>query len=143
MTASAGGYLLDTNTISELRRTKPHGAVLAWLKKVPAQRVFLSAFSIAELQAGVEALWQHNAEKAEEIEGWIDAVCQTWSVLPLDVSCCRQWARETKGKSGTVFEDAFIVATARLHCLTLATRNTRDFDRFGVSILNPFLFRAE
>lgn len=142
MTGSNAGYLLDTNTISELRRTKPHGAVLAWLKTVPAQRLFLSAFSIAELQFGVELMWERNAAKAEEIETWIDAVCQTWSILPLDIACCRQWAREVKGRSDTLFEDAFIVATARVHRLTIATRNTKDFDQFGVPTLNPFLFRA-
>jgi hypothetical protein len=142
MTASAAGYLLDTNTISELRRTKPHGAVLAWLKTVPAQRLFLSAFSIAELQAGVEALWERDPAKAEEIETWIDAVCQSWAVLPLDIPCCRQWAREVKGKSDTLFEDGFIVATARVHRLTIATRNTRDFDRFGIPTVNPFLFHG-
>ena len=142
MTASIAGYLLDTNTISELRRTKPHGAVLAWLKTIPAQRMFLSAFSIAELQAGVETLWQRDARKAAEIEAWIDSVCHTWSVLPLDVACCRQWARETKGKPDTLFEDAFVVATARVHRLTVATRNTRDFDKFGIPTVNPFLFRG-
>jgi len=143
MMPSTAGYLLDTNAISELRRNKPHPAVIAWLKAVPAQRLFLSAFTVAELQAGVETLWRRDAAKAGEIEAWIDAVCQSWSVLPLDIACCRQWAREVKGRSDTLFEDAFIVATARVHRLTIVTRNTKDFDTFDIPALNPFLHRGD
>jgi len=54
--------------------------------------------SVAELQAGVEKLRDRDAAKANEIEAWIDAVCPTWSVIPLDADCCRQWAREMKGR---------------------------------------------
>ncbi len=142
MTASAPGYLLDTNLISELRRNKPHGAIIAWLETIPAQRLFVSAFSIAELQAGVENLRDRDGVKADEIEEWIDAVCQTWSVLPLDAGCCRQWAREMKGRSDALFEDAFLAATARVHGLIVVTRNTREFALFDVPVLNPFLYGA-
>jgi predicted nucleic acid-binding protein len=139
---AAAAYLLDTNVVSELRRNRPHGAVIAWLKTIPAPRLFVCAFSIAELQAGVESLRDRDAAKADEIEAWIDAVCQTWSVLPLDSDCCRQWAREMKGRPDALFEDAFIIATARVHGLTVVTRNTRDFASFDVPLLNPFLYRG-
>jgi predicted nucleic acid-binding protein len=110
--SEAGGYLIDTNVISELRRNKPHGRVIAWINARPASRFFVSAFSIAELQAGVERVRDHNPAKAVEIESWVDRICQTWSMLPLDAVVCRQWARETNGKSDSLFEDAWIVATA-------------------------------
>ncbi|MBY6240446.1 PIN domain-containing protein [Methylosinus sp. Sm6] len=61
-------YLLDTNVVSELRRAKPHGAVLAWLESVPDSSLRLSALTLGEIQAGVEKLRSRNLEKAEEIE---------------------------------------------------------------------------
>ena len=140
MTVPAAGYLLDTNVVSELRRNKPHGAVIAWLKTIPATHLFVCAFSVAQLQAGVENLRDRDAVKAGEIEVWIDAVCQSWSVLPLDADCCRQWAREMKGRPDALFEDAFLVATARVHALTVVTRNIKDFALFNVPTLNPFLY---
>ncbi|HEU5022170.1 MAG TPA: type II toxin-antitoxin system VapC family toxin [Bryobacteraceae bacterium] len=138
-----GGYLIDTNVISELRRNKPHGSVVAWIKAMAASRYFVSAFSIAELQAGVERVRDHNPAKAIEIEAWIDRICQTWSMLPMDAAVCRQWARETKGKSDALFEDAWIAATARVHGLTVVTRNSKDFDAFRIATLNPFAYRGE
>ena len=141
MTVPSSGYFLDTNVVSELRRNRPHGAIIAWLKTIPAPRLFVCAFSIAKLQAGVEKLRERDPLKADEIEVWIDAVCQTWSVLPLDAACCRQWAREMRGRSDALFEDAFLVAAARVHRLTIVARNTKDFALFKIPIVNPFLFR--
>jgi predicted nucleic acid-binding protein len=57
-------YLLDTNVVSELRRAKPHGAVLAWLESVPDLSLRLSALTLGEIQAGVEKLRSRNPEKA-------------------------------------------------------------------------------
>jgi len=141
--SEAGGYLIDTDVISELRRNKPHGAVVAWMSATPASRFFVSAFSIAELQAGVERVRDHNPAKAVEIDGWIDRICQTWSMSTMDADVCRQWARETKGKSDALFEDAWIAATARVHGLTVVTRNSKHFDAFRIATLNPFVYRGE
>jgi predicted nucleic acid-binding protein len=124
-------------------RFKPHGGVIAWMNATAASRFFVSAFSIAELQAGVERIREHNPAKAIEIEGWIDRICQTWSMLPMDAAVCRRWACETKGKSNALFEDAWIAATARVHGLTVVTRNGKDFDAFRIATLNPFLYRAD
>ena len=63
-------YLLDTNVVSELRRPKPHGAVLAWLSQLPDDAIGLSAVILGELQAGVEKLRLRNREKADQIESW-------------------------------------------------------------------------
>jgi len=61
-------YLLDTNVVSELRKTKPHGGVVAWLKTLRPEQIFLSAVTIGELQAGVELTRTNDAAKALEIE---------------------------------------------------------------------------
>ena len=76
-------YLPDTNVVSELRRPKPHGGVVAWLESVPDEHVHVSAVTLGELQAGAETTREQNPPKADEIEAWIDQVEQTSNVLPL------------------------------------------------------------
>ncbi|HSY48949.1 MAG TPA: PIN domain-containing protein, partial [Thermoanaerobaculia bacterium] len=74
-------YLLDTNVVSELRKPRPHGAVVAWLEGTADENLHLSAVTLGELQAGVEITRERDQEKASEIEIWIDQVAQTWNVL--------------------------------------------------------------
>ena len=134
-------YLLDTNVVSELRRSKPHGAVVAWIKTLRPEQIFLSAVTIGELQAGVELTRRNDAAKAQEIEAWLTAVEQSFATLPMDSACFREWARLLAGKSPSLIEDAMIAATARVHGLHVATRNERDFRQFQVAAFNPFDFR--
>jgi toxin FitB len=131
-------YLLDTNVISELRRTRPHGSVLAWLRNTPDSDLHLSAVTIGELQAGVEATRENNPEKAAEIERWIDKLAETWNVLPTDAQTFRCWAKLMHGRTDDIIEDAMIAATAQTHDLVVVTRNIRDFKRLHVRMLNPF-----
>ena len=131
-------FLLDTNVVSELRRPKPHGAVVAWLKQLRDEQLFLSAVTLGELQAGIEKIRAQDSKKAAEIEVWVDQLTESIQVLPMDAACFREWARVTNGKSDTLVEDAMIAATARVHGLTVATRNERDFKALGVALLNPF-----
>lgn len=131
-------YLLDTNVISELRKPKLHGAVIAWLKRVPDNELFISALTLGELQAGVERTRRQDAEKAASIEAWIDQIAQAYEVIPMDAPTFREWARLMEGKPDHLFEDAMIAATARIQRLTVVTRNTRDFESLGVKLFNPF-----
>lgn len=131
-------YLLDTNVVSELRRPKPHGSVLAWLESVPDAHLHLSAVTLGELQAGVEITREQDLERAEAIETWIEQVAQTWNVLPLDGRCFRVWARLMHRRSHQLIEDAMIAATATVHDLVVVTRNLRDFEPLGVKTLDPF-----
>jgi predicted nucleic acid-binding protein len=131
-------YLLDTNVISELRRSRPHGAVVAWLEGVADNDLHLSAVTLGELQAGVEITREQDPEKAFQIESWIDQVEQTWNVLPLDGRTLRVWAKLMHRRSDDLLADALIAATARAHHLVVVTRNVRDFAHLGVETLNPF-----
>ncbi len=132
-------FLLDTNVVSELRKPKPHGAVVAWLNHLRDDQLFLSAVTFGELQAGIERTRAQDATKAQEIESWVDQLADSIQVLPMDALCFREWARVISGKSDTLVEDAMIAATARVHGLTVASRNERDFTALGVTLLNPFL----
>ena len=133
-------YLLDTYVISELRKTKPHGAVVAWLETLRVEQIFLSAVTMGELQTGVELTRRQDTVKAHELESWLSYVESTFAFVPVDAACFREWARLMAGKSIALEGDAVIAATARVHGFTVATRDEKDFKHLGVEILNPFKF---
>lgn len=131
-------YLLDTNVISELRRIKPHGTVISWIQSIEDKDLYLSAVTIGEIQAGIEITREQDAIKAMQIEQWLDLVADSYNVLSMDSSVFRVWAKLMHRTSETLFEDAMIAATAKVHHLTVVTRNVADFQGFGVKLFNPF-----
>lgn len=131
-------YLLDTNIVSELRKVKPHGAVVAWVRETRDTDLYLSAVTLGEIQAGIELTREQDPNKATEIEQWADLLAGSFNVLPMDADTFRLWAQLMHRRSDTLYEDAMIAATARQHNLTVVTRNTRDFENFEVDLLNPF-----
>ncbi len=131
-------FLLDTNVVSELRKPKPHGAVLGWFEAVEDAQLHLSAVTIGEIQVGIERTREQDPEKALEIETWLEMVAAAYNLLPMDAPTFRVWAHMMHRKSDAVIEDAMIAATAKIHGLTVVTRNVADFKSFGVPLLNPF-----
>ena len=131
-------YLLDTNVISELRKPKPHGAVVAWVQSIEDKDLFLSAVTIGEIQAGIEITREQDNAKAQHIEQWLDLVASSYNVLPMTADIFRTWAKLMHRTSDTLYEDAMIAATAKRHNLIVATRNIADFKGFEVKLLNPF-----
>ena len=131
-------YLLDTNVVSELRRPRPHGAVVAWLQSVEDASLFLSVVTLGEIQAGIERTREQDPAKAAEIEAWLERVASAWNVLAMDAAAFREWARLMHRQSDTLYEDAMIAATARTQGLTVVTRNVAEFNTLGVDVLNPF-----
>lgn len=87
-------YLLDTNIISEVRKPKPHGGVLAWIEGLREDQLYISAVTIGELQRGERIRFQ-DKPKALAIEAWLDQLETTYNVLPMDAACFREWARLT------------------------------------------------
>ncbi|MBN9090391.1 MAG: type II toxin-antitoxin system VapC family toxin [Reyranella sp.] len=134
-------FLLDTNVVSELRRRRPHGAVTAWLRATDHRLLSLSAFSLGEIQAGIELTRDQDPGRAAELERWADEVARTYEILPMDAAVWRTWAKLMHHKSDTLADDARIAATALVHGLIIVTRNVRDFQLFDVQTFNPFTAR--
>jgi predicted nucleic acid-binding protein len=131
-------YLLDTNIISELRKPKPHGAVLEWYKNIADEDLYISAVSIGEIQAGIELTREQDKKKAESLEVWLQDIANAHNILPMTSTTFILWAKLMHTQSNTVREDAMIAATAIEKKLTVVTRNTKDFRRFKITLLNPF-----
>ncbi|HEV3219114.1 MAG TPA: type II toxin-antitoxin system VapC family toxin [Candidatus Acidoferrales bacterium] len=131
-------YLLDTNVVSELRKIKPHGAVVQWLSSLNDEQIFISAVTLGEFQSGIERTRAQDPNKAREIEDWVDQVAVSFQVLPMDARCFRECARLAVGKPDHHQEDMMIAATSLIHDLTIATRNQKDFEDLSVTIINPF-----
>jgi predicted nucleic acid-binding protein len=131
-------YLLDTNIISEIHKPRPHGAVVKWFQGLQDEQICLSAVTLGELQEGIERTRKQDAGKAGAIEAWVNELENSSTVLPMDGRCFREMARMMVGKQEDLLSDVMIAATARLHGLTVATRNEKDFRHLGIEIFNPF-----
>jgi len=134
-------YLLDTNIISELRRAKPHGAVLAWLSVVPDSALHVPALCLGEIQRGIELTRERDPATARSIEQWADGIMTSYHLLPMDAETFRIWARLMHCRSDSLYEDAMIAATAIQHRLIVVTRNLMDFAHFDVQRFDPFTYR--
>ncbi len=135
-------YLLDTNVISELRKVRPHGAVVAWLQSVDDASLHVATVTLGEIQAGIELTRDQDPARAAELEAWLDRVSESCNVLPMDGAAFRCWARLMHHQSDTLYEDAMIAAVAKVHGLTVVTRNVKDFAPFAVAVFNPFTYPA-
>jgi predicted nucleic acid-binding protein len=133
-------YLLDTNVISETRKPRPHGAVLAWVAATPRWKLHLPAVALGELQRGVMMVRETDQVKAREIHLWIDYVSSAFEILSPDAEVFREWAEMMENRSMELWQDTLIAATARVHRLIVATRNERDFDGLNVEVFNPFTY---
>ena len=131
-------FLLDTNVISELRKQRPHGAVLAWVEAQPRTSLYICAVTVGEIQIGIERTRRQDLAKANDIESWLDDVINTQQFLAIDAETYRLWAKVMTKQPDSVYEDALIAACAKSHGLTVATRNVKHFRLLDVPYFNPF-----
>lgn len=139
-----GGWLLDTNVVSEVGRG-PRAAptVVAWVRAVPGGRCYLSAVTVAELAVGVST--SSNPVRQAGLANWLEnAVRRHYAGRIIDVTetILVTWLallRDGQRRGATYpAPDALIASTAIVHGLTVVTRNTRDFRTIGIPLLNPW-----
>lgn len=139
------GWLLDTNIVSELRKTNCNLAVKAWSERQLPQSFYLSTVTLAEIRFGIAQV--ENSAFADELLYWLDNVLRPWfkeRLLGIDEDTILIWRQlvEQGRKRGYTFSqpDLFISAIASQHDLCVATRNIRDFLESGTAVFNPFDF---
>ena len=138
----ATGYLLDTNVISETRKSRADTGVIAFLSAADAARLFVSVLTLGELRKGVAAKRRTDPVSADQLGAWVDGIETTFAdrVLPVDAATARRWGELSASRSLPVI-DTFIAATAISHGLTLVTRNTYDVESTGVPLVDPWQAR--
>lgn len=132
-------YLLDTNVVSEIRRSRPHPGVAAWFESVPADAMLLSALTVGEIQQGVLRLARRDEPQARVLQDWLDRLVATYGsrILPVTEQVARRWGAMNVTRTLPVV-DSLIAATAVEHGATLVTRNTRDLQGADVPLVDPW-----
>ncbi len=132
-------YLLDTNVVSELVRTRPDEQVVAWLRRLRTPQIYLSVLTVGEIRTGVQRLMSRDAARATALETWVHGLEETYGdrILPVTLEIAQRWPAVHAARPLPVV-DSLLAATALAHGLTVATRNTRDFVTCGVPVVNPF-----
>lgn len=136
-------YLIDTNVVSELRKgDRADPDVAAWFAGLADGEVFLSALTLAEIRRGIESIRRRDPKSAAALESWLGRIADQHRnrILPVDRSIAEEWGRMNVPDPLPVI-DGLLAATASVLGLTLATRNTADIERTGVSCVNPFSTR--
>jgi predicted nucleic acid-binding protein len=135
-------YLLDTNVISETRKIRADGGVMAFLSAADEAELYLSVLTLGELRKGVEAKRRTDPHAADQLGAWVDGIETSFAdrVLGIDITAARRWGELSAARSLPVI-DTLIAATAISRNLTLITRNTRDVASTGVTIVDPWQVR--
>jgi toxin FitB len=132
-------FLLDTNVWSELRKRRADGRVAAWFAGVADEDIFLSVLVIGEIRRGIESIRSRDPAQAATLERWLLGVLRDCAerILPVTREVAEEWGRLSSRKAIPSI-DGLLAATARVHGLTLVTRNVRQLAAVGVPLLDPF-----
>jgi predicted nucleic acid-binding protein len=137
------GFLLDTNVLSELRRPKPERKVIAFVSAQPLDRLYISVVTLAELRFGIESV--ADAARRADLTDWLTHRVRPMfeqRVLPVGEDVMLKWRLlvEQGRKARHTFSqpDLIIAATALQHGLTVVSRDTSDYQKAGVAVLNPW-----
>jgi len=133
-------FLLDTNIISEIRkRERAHPKVTHWVVRTPVEDIGTSVMVLAEIRRGIELKRRSDPEQAKSLDRWYSHMRTRLGdrVLPVNEPIAEAWSLMGIRRPLPLI-DGLLAATAKVHGLTLVTRNVADFAAAGVSLLNPF-----
>lgn len=133
-------FLLDTNVVSELRKSSPNPRVVAWQAAHSRAAVYLSTVVIGEIRRGIERLRPRDPKQARVLDRWLNGLTTTYvdRLLPVTMEVADEWGRMSAIPEPPPVIDGLMAATARVHNLTLVTRNVADVARTGIPVINPF-----
>jgi predicted nucleic acid-binding protein len=131
--------LLDTNVVSELRKATRNPRVADWARTLPRNDTFLSVVTVQEIELGLLLKERSDPKQGGILRAWFDRVLTEYDgrILPVDVPVARR-AAALHVPDPRPEHDALIAATALVHGLTVATRNTADFEPLGVDLVDPW-----
>lgn len=133
-------FLIDTNIISEVRKgARCDANVAAWYASIDDADLYLSVLVLGEIRRGVELARVRDLPKAKALDAWLGSVRTTFGerILPIDRAVSDEWGRMNAQRPVPVI-DGLLAATAKIHRMTLATRNDADVAGLGAKTLNPF-----
>jgi toxin FitB len=133
-------YLIDTNVISEIRKgDQCNPNVAAWYASLDDADIYVSVLVLGEIRKGIERARGNDPRRARALETWLITVQRSFAdrVLPVDRRVADEWGRMSAKRSVPSI-DALLAATAKVHRMTLATRNLSDIADLGAQVLNPF-----
>lgn len=132
-------FLIDTVTLSELRRRQRDPMVVAWFERQRATDLFLSVVTIGEIERGIARQRLADPGFSEALAAWLDRVLALYAerIVAFDLRMARRWG-SLSADLGNTSADLMIAATALEHGFTVVTRNVSDFEPAGVAVLNPF-----
>jgi predicted nucleic acid-binding protein len=133
-------FLLDTNIISEIRkRDRAHPNVVRWVARTPVEEIGTSVLVLAEIRRGIELKRRSDPEQAKSLDRWFSQMRTRLGgrVLSIDEPIAEAWALLGIPDPLPLI-DGLLAATAKVHGLTLVTRNVADIKAAGVSLLDPF-----
>jgi len=132
-------FLPDTNVLSELRRRIPDKNVLAWFATTRASQLHLSVLVVGEIRQGIARLARRDPAQSARLDEWLTRLLSSYAdrILPITADIAQEWGRLNVPDPVAAI-DGLLAATARVHGMTLVTRNTADVARTGVSLINPF-----
>jgi len=137
-------FLIDTVTLSELRRRQRDPMVVTWFERQRTTELFLSVISIGEIERGIARQRTTDPRFADALAVWLDRVLVLYGerIVPFDLRTARRWGT-LSAALGNDSADLMIAATALEHGLTVVTRNVSDFAPTGVSVVDPFSRRPK
>lgn len=139
-------FVLDTNILSETRRSAPNRNTVAWLASVPDHRLHISVIVVGEIRRGILMHAKTNPHSAQRLDLWLDELIDNYAfgdrLLPVTLEDALAWGRITADHKRLPEADALIAAQALSRDWTVVTRNTKDFERTGVRLLNPFEYEG-